>query len=189
MYGKSTDRKDVWRFAPLIKEAAGIKLQWDMKWRVKSPKMRLSASWSKTKQRFCFWTHKSHYTPFTILKKLSCQVLQTHSTLDWEAARKNLSSNTYLRDFIWLPYDPKKLCYSNLNWLTPLHTKAMRCYRPLDHGSGWRSWPVWAGCADQHFAGRTLPFHVGSKQLKQNHNEFALGHCNCFSGSSASDFA
>lgn len=105
------------------------------------------------------------------------------------SSTKNLSSNTYLHDFIWLPYDPKKLCYSNLNWLTPLHTKAMRCYRPLDHGSGWRSWPVWAGCADQHFAGRTLPFHVGSKQLKQNHNEFALGHCNCFSGSSASDFA
>lgn len=44
MYGESTEREAVWRFAPLINEEAGMKLQGDMKWRVKSLKMHLSKS-------------------------------------------------------------------------------------------------------------------------------------------------
>lgn len=61
--------------------------------------------------------------------------------------------------------DCPRIPYDEPNWLTPLHTKAMRCYWPFNDGSGWRSWPVGACCADQHFTWRTFSFHIRSKQL------------------------
>lgn len=67
MYGKSTERAAAWRLAPLIREATGLMLQRDMKWKVKSFNTHLSASQSI--KQATVESVENFYTSFKMLQK------------------------------------------------------------------------------------------------------------------------